>query len=192
MAMYTCHMAASDTERAIEILGIGQVTQTGKRQLEARPLKRSAKSRSADLTVRRGKNVYLFEWKKFAESRGEPKMWTELIRSGLPSASLSRTAEHLGVSLNELSKTLRLPARTLHRRVEKRQKLTSEETERNVRAARALARAQQLLGDENGRAWLLERSRGLGGDTPISLLDTSDGFVAVMDELGRLEYGVIS
>jgi len=42
--------------------------------------------------------------------------------------------------VNELSKTLRLPARTLHRRVEKGQKLTSEETERSVRTARALAR----------------------------------------------------
>jgi putative toxin-antitoxin system antitoxin component (TIGR02293 family) len=125
-------------------------------------------------------------------SRDEPRMWTGLIRSRLPSASLRKTAVRLGVSVNELSKTLRLPPRTLHRRIEKRQKLTSEETERNVRVARALAKAQQLLGDENGRAWLLAPCRGLGGDTPISLLDTSDGFVAVLDELGRLEYGVLS
>ena len=148
-------MARSDTERAIEILGVREIA-------------RAVKQRSPQV------------------------MWTELIRSRLPSTSLKRTAEHLGVSVNELSKTLRLPARTLHRRVEKRQKLTSEETERNVRAARALARAQQLLGDENGRIWLLEPCRGLGGETPISLLDTADGFVAVMDELGRLEYGVLS
>ena len=86
-----------------------------------------------------------------SQSSGETRMWTELIRSRLPSASLRKTADRLGVSVNELSKTLRLPPRTLHRRVEKRQKLTSEETERNVRVARALAKAQQLLGDENGR-----------------------------------------
>jgi putative toxin-antitoxin system antitoxin component (TIGR02293 family) len=168
-------MAISDVEKAIEILGINEVAQTVKKQ----PGERTPKRARAEL-------------KGFVESRGEPKMWTELIRSRLPSASLKRTAGRLGVSVNELSKTLRLPARTVHRRVEKRQKLTSEETERNIRAARALARAQQLLGDENGRVWLLEPCRGLGNETPISLLDTSDGFVAVMDELGRLEYGVIT
>jgi putative toxin-antitoxin system antitoxin component (TIGR02293 family) len=165
-------MARSDTERAIEILGASEVATAVKQ----RPHRKGAKSRAAGRTA----------------SQGDPTMWTELIRSRLPSTSLERTAEHLGVSVNELSKTLRLPARTLHRRVAKRQKLTCEETERNVRAARALARAQQLLGDQNGREWLLERCRGLGGETPISLLDTSDGFVAVMDELGRLEYGVVS
>jgi putative toxin-antitoxin system antitoxin component (TIGR02293 family) len=126
-----------------------------------------------------------------APSSSDTSLWTELIRSRLPSASLRKTADRLGLSVNELSKTLRLPPRTLHRRVEKRQKLTSEETERNVRVARVLAKAQQLLGDENGRAWLFAPSRGLGGDTPIGLLDTSDGFVAVLDELGRLEYGVL-
>src|SRR3954470_15336079 len=122
-------MARSDTERAIEILGVSEVAQVV-RQQGARRHRRGASA---------------VELKGLVEARGEPKMWTELIRSRLPSTSLKRTAEHLGVSVNELSKTLRLPARTLHRRVEKRQKLTSEETERNVRAARVLARAQQLL-----------------------------------------------
>src|SRR4051812_41163761 len=183
-------MAERETEKAIEILGVREVAETVKKQSGTRPRRRSVKSGSAGF--RRGQDVQAFEVKRFVEARGEPTMWTDLIRSRLPSASLKNTAEHLGVSVNELSKTLRLPARTLHRRVEKRAKLTSEETERSVRVARVLARAQQLLGDENGRAWLLERCRGLSGETPISLLDTSDGFVAVMDELGRLEYGVIS
>lgn len=178
-------MAETETEKAIKILGVEEVAQTVKKQLGAR-------LPGVDFMARRGKNVYLVELKGFVASRGEPMMWTALIRSRLPSASLRKTAERLGVSVNELSKTLRLPPRTLHRRVEMRQKLTSEETERNVRVARSLARAQQLLGDENGRMWLLEPCRGLGGETPISMLDTSDGFVAVMDELGRLEYGVIS
>jgi uncharacterized protein (DUF2384 family) len=55
-----------------------------------------------------------------------------------------------------------------------------------------LAKAQELLGDENGRGWVLSGNRGLGGEVPLSLLDTADGFTAVMDELGRLEYGVYS
>jgi putative toxin-antitoxin system antitoxin component (TIGR02293 family) len=118
--------------------------------------------------------------------------WTGLIRAGLPASAFERVADLLKLSANELSLRLRLPARTIHRRIANGERLTSEETERNVRVARALAKAQQLLGDERGRRWLLEPCRGVGGEPPITMLDTADGFAAVMDELGRLEHGVIS
>lgn len=118
--------------------------------------------------------------------------WVELIRSGLPSESLERTAGELKLSVNDLSRRLGLPPRTVHRRVQKGERLTPEESEKSVRVARALAKARQLLGEEDGRLWLLEPSRALGGEVPIALLDTADGFSAVMDELGRLEHGVVS
>jgi putative toxin-antitoxin system antitoxin component (TIGR02293 family) len=126
------------------------------------------------------------------EAPDDRSKWTQLIRSGIPSKALENTATRLQVSISELSRSLGLPARTMHRRLEKGELLSPEETERSVRAARALAKAQQVLGDENGRAWLLEACRGLTGEIPITLLDTADGFTAVIDELGRLEYGVIS
>jgi putative toxin-antitoxin system antitoxin component (TIGR02293 family) len=133
-----------------------------------------------------------FDATKSFEARDDRTRWTPLIRAGIPSEALESTARRLGVSLNELSQDLGLPARTMHRRVEKGERLSPEETERIVRVARALAKAQELLGEENGRAWLLDACRGLGGEIPITLLDTADGFTAVIDELGRLEYGVIS
>jgi putative toxin-antitoxin system antitoxin component (TIGR02293 family) len=118
--------------------------------------------------------------------------WAGIIRTGLPARSTQRLAGTLGVSVNELSEQLRLPGRTVHRRLEKGQPLTPEESERNVRAARVLAKAQELLGDDSGREWVLSPCRALGGEVPITLLDTADGFTAVMDELGRLEHGVLS
>lgn len=118
--------------------------------------------------------------------------WVALVRSGIPSESTESVAGSLGVSVTELSESLRLPSRTVHRRVKNHETLTPEESERNVRAARVLAKAQDLLGADNGRDWVLAPSRGLGGEIPIRLLDTADGFTAVMDELGRLEYGVVS
>ena len=162
-------MAKRDADRVIEILGAHEVAQAMK----------SARVPKADMIG-------------MIDARGEAAMWTVVIRSRLPSASLKRSAEHLQVSVNELSKTLRLPPRTTHRRLARREKLTSEETERSVRVARILAKAQDLLGEEQGRQWVLQPNRALGGDVPASLLDTADGFIAVMDELGRLEYGVIS
>jgi putative toxin-antitoxin system antitoxin component (TIGR02293 family) len=162
-------MANAVTDRAIEILGESEVAEAVK----------AARLRKADVT-------------RLIDARGEAAIWTLVIRFRLASASLKRSADQLHVSVNELSKALRLPPRTAHRRLARREKLTSEETERSVRVARVLAKAQDLLGDEQGRGWVLQPNRALGGDVPISLLDTADGFIAVMDELGRLEYGVIS
>ena len=168
----------SETTKALSILG-------GRKILpRVRKRRQSAKTPSRGGAAARDAAAYRLE-------PGEVQ-WVELIRTGLPSQSLEKTAEALELSVNDLSRRLRLPARTVYRRVQKRERLTQEESERSVRVARALARAQELLGDDHGRRWLLESSRALGGEVPLALLDTADGFTAVMDELGRLEHGVIS
>jgi len=197
-------MAESEADRAIKILGgaalLEQVAKAA-REKKGRPPRRPAKGRVAakkralapGLTPGpASRNVYTHQLEKLFEAPDERSKWIALIRSRLPSVSFEKAAESLGLSVNELSQNLRVATRTLHRRLANGEQLTPEETERSLRVARALAKAQQILGDENGRAWLLEPSRALGGDAPITLFDTADGFTAVMDELGRLEYGVIS
>ena len=183
-------MAVMET-RVLEILG-------GKSVLRAeRPKVAGARGKGRSQLARKPKakaGEPVAALRLGADVRVDPgeSSWTDIIRAGLPSVVLQNLAENLHVSLSELSRSLRLPERTLHRRLAQGQWLTSEETERNIRVARALAKAQQLLGEENGRGWLLEPCRGLGSEQPIKMLDTADGFSAVMDELGRLEYGVIS
>jgi putative toxin-antitoxin system antitoxin component (TIGR02293 family) len=178
------------TDKALSILGGKKVLAKGSRARasKAAPARRGAARPGAAVVA------------GLAKRAGSPPLgiepgevrWVEIIRSGLPSEALERTAGELKLSVNDLSLRLGLPPRTVHRRVQKGERLTPDETEKNVRAARALAKAQQVLGDDDGRLWLLEPSRALGGEVPITLLDTADGFTAVMDELGRLEYGVVS
>src|SRR6188474_2879917 len=114
-------MARSNTDKAIAILGLREVAETVKKpQAERRSkkittAKKAGSRRSTHKVIRGGKDVHALAVKAFVKSHGEPKMWTEVIRSGLPSASLKRTADLLGVSVNELSKILRLPARTVYR-----------------------------------------------------------------------------
>jgi putative toxin-antitoxin system antitoxin component (TIGR02293 family) len=169
---------ASEADKALSILGGRKVLPKLRRRREA------DRGRSKRGAARSDEPGYRLE-------PGEVS-WVDVIRTGLPSESLERTAEALELSVNDLSRRLRLPPRTVYRRVQKRERLTQEESERSVRVARSLARAQQILGDEEGRRWLLDASRALGGQVPLTLLDTADGFTAVMDELGRLEHGVIS
>ena len=47
--------------------------------------------------------------------------------------------------------------------------------------------------DENAaREWINRDNRSLGGESPLSLLDTEAGYELVLDTLGRIEYGVVA
>ncbi len=120
--------------------------------------------------------------------------WTTLGEQGIPAQALVELASALGLSsARELAAELGLAERTLQRRLAKRQPLSSEAAERSIRVARALVRARHVLEDEDaGARWLLTPSKALGGKRPLSLLGSGDGFTAVMDELGRIDYGVFS
>ena len=205
LARYSCHMADA-AAKALDILGGRPLLEARVKAALGKPAreKRRGVAKATEVALPRLKRRSVAEKQAAGSSvfvlgsgahpRLEPGelAWTGIIRSGLPAKSTEKLAGSLGVSVSELSASLRLPARTLHRRLEKGEQLTPEESERSVRAARVLAKAQQLLGDENGREWVLTACRGLAGEIPITLLDTADGFTAVMDELGRLEHGVIS
>ena len=71
--------------------------------------------------------------------------------------------------------------------------LTPSHSDTLIRIASALVQAPEVLG-ERGKAvhWLRSPNRALGGETPISLLDTSAGEHEVEDLLGRIEHGVYS
>jgi putative toxin-antitoxin system antitoxin component (TIGR02293 family) len=123
---------------------------------------------------------------------GEPFGLNARIRTGLPYSSLESLAKTLSMSREEISKTLSIPIRTLARR-KRESKLTPEESDRLYRAARVLANAVRLLGDEESAAgWLRSPHVALGMATPFSMLDTSLGADQVEEILGRIEYGMYS
>ncbi len=126
-----------------------------------------------------------------ASETRSPLDWADVIRSGLGTDVIDFVSAVTGISIHDLAANLRIPERTLRRRIQQRGVLTADETEKVVRLWRAQERARSLLGAA-GLDWLRRPCRGLRSETPLSLLDTADGFIAVMDELGRLEAGVVS
>ena len=89
----------------------------------------------------------------------------------------------------DLSTKLRLGKTTLYSKYKHRQRLTSEESEKALRVARAAAKAEHVLGD-SGRNWLLSPCRALKNELPIDVLDTALGLQDVLAVLTRLEFGV--
>jgi putative toxin-antitoxin system antitoxin component (TIGR02293 family) len=73
------------------------------------------------------------------------------------------------------------------------ERLTPEQSDVVIRTACILAKAMDILGDKEKAAhWIKTPNRALGGEIPITLLDTSAGAHEVEAVLDRIEFGVYS
>lgn len=115
------------------------------------------------------------------------------MRSGTPARIIPRLASTLGISQDKLFELLDLPKSTVKGRISTNGMLSSTEQDRVYRAEKVLARAIQVLEDEQAAlTWLNRENRSLGGEIPLALLDTEPGYELVLDTLGQIEYGVVS
>lgn len=115
-----------------------------------------------------------------------------VLRNGLPFSALEAFVKEMGIPAAVVTRVLGLAPRTLARRKEKRA-FSPEESDRLYRLAHVAFMAIQVLGShEKAKQWLERSNRALGGETPLSLLDTDIGARQVEAVLGRLEHGVFS
>jgi putative toxin-antitoxin system antitoxin component (TIGR02293 family) len=138
--------------------------------------------------------------RRIAETLGGPKILKAAtaealqarLREGLPYASLAAVAAGFSIALAELARVLHLPARTLARR-KKERRFRADESDRLFRLGRIAALAEETLGDR-GKAsrWLQTDNVALGGEAPLSFLDTDLGARQVEDILLRIAHGVVS
>lgn len=121
-----------------------------------------------------------------------PLDWVTIIRRGIPAAALDVLTRFTGLTQSELASAVGIPERTLARR-KREGKLSSEESSKLLRLARAVARSEEVFEDLDASIhWLKSANASLGGATPLSLLDTDIGAEGVMDTLGRIEQGVFA
>ena len=123
----------------------------------------------------------------------KPEELAQLIRRGLPVSSVGALALRLHLADAVVSRKLKIPSRTMSRRLSAESLLTPAESDRTVRMARIYAHAVLMIGDQaNAAAWLITANRALGGEVPLDQLDTDLGAKMVEDLLGRIAYGVYS
>lgn len=124
------------------------------------------------------------------KATSSPLAWVVAIRKGFPIAALDSLRQNIGATNSELTQALGTSVRSLAARRHKGV-LTPSESERLLRLAKVIVRAESVFDDvDNGLAWLREPNISLGGVAPISLLDTELGSELVTDVLGRIEYGI--
>ncbi|TVQ16085.1 MAG: DUF2384 domain-containing protein [Balneolaceae bacterium] len=112
------------------------------------------------------------------------------IAYGLPSAVLESIRDELELTLEELSTLVAIPVRTLARR-KKERVLAADESERAYRIGRLIDIATGVLGDlEEARTWVKEPNFALGGETPLSYMNTEPGARLVERQLFQIAHGI--
>lgn len=111
------------------------------------------------------------------------------VRHGFPVRTIEHVIESGRMTLAEIDELV-LPRKTLsHRR--KIGTLTTEQSDRLMRAARVIAEAEATFGSqEKAAAWLRRPTTALDGEKPLALLDTGEGAAQVEALLGRIAHGI--
>lgn len=107
--------------------------------------------------------------------------------NGVPAANIE-VLLHQGYSKRELDWII--PMRTLKRRIDGKQKLLTDETDRFIRALRIQALANSVLGSEDkAKAWLEKPRKVFGDKNAKELIKTEIGAQLVEDALNRIDSG---
>lgn len=116
----------------------------------------------------------------------------ELGERGLTKDAVLRLAKHLGFSMRQMAGILPVTERTLQR-YGRNHRLSRAVSEQVLQIAEVAARGEEVFGlRERFLAWMSSPSPALGNRTPVSLLGSRFGTEMVLDELGRMEHGVVS
>jgi putative toxin-antitoxin system antitoxin component (TIGR02293 family) len=129
----------------------------------------------------------------------EPLQQIEMIKGGISAIVVKQIAGDLSIDQNGVLRALNLKTATLNRRVAKDENLPADESERVIGLARLVGQVEAMVresGDPEGfnaaewlSRWLREPLPALGGQMPITLLDTMAGQALVSQALSRLQSG---
>jgi len=115
-----------------------------------------------------------------------------LSRQGITKTQLTKLRQFTGLDTDELAAYLHITSRTLQN-YRGAKLLKPNISERALSIARLYAKGFDVFGDrDNFISWMDTPNVVLGGPKPKALLDTVFGIQMLMDELIRIEHGVLA
>lgn len=131
--------------------------------------------------------------------RLDPLERVTIAKGGVPAVFVQGMAQDMGIPRDRLVTNLGMAPATVSRKVQQRQVLSPDQSERALGMARLVGQVQSMVaesGDSEGfdaAAWLASWLDGpleaLGGRKPAQLLDTSEGQAIVGNLLARMQSG---
>jgi len=116
----------------------------------------------------------------------------ELGNKGITKDALAHLADFFSFRISQMAALLPVTERTIQRYAAKKHfnRVVSEQI---LQIAEVAAKGTDVFEDKDKfLSWMNHPSKALGNRTPMSLLRSRFGAQAVLDELGRIEYGVVS
>ena len=116
----------------------------------------------------------------------------ELGSRGITKNAVSNLANYLSLSSKQVADLLPVTERTLQR-YSPRQHFNQAVSEQVIHIAEVLAKGTEIFKEKSKLLlWLNTPHKVFSGNTPFSLLGSRFGSELVLEELGRIEFGVYS
>ncbi len=126
----------------------------------------------------------------FVSSEAADTEKINVIRNGIAAGVVDGMVDYLDVPKRTIFNLLHAAESTTHRLIKEKGTLDSAATERVLRVADITRLAIATFGNrEAATRWLRTENRGLGGVTPLSLLDSEVGGTEVRRALSAVTYG---
>jgi len=116
----------------------------------------------------------------------------EVSKRGISKNALAHLAKYLSFTLSQMAELLPVSERTIQRCSSEDQfnRIVSEQI---LQIAEVAARGKEVFQDKDRfLSWMNHPNKVLADKTPASLLSSRFGIEMVLDELGRIEHGVLS
>lgn len=131
--------------------------------------------------------------------RSSPQARIQMIRRGVKASDAKQMISDLHFDQQALLGALNLKTATVNRKAARNEALSTEESERVLGIASLVGQLQTIV-EESGNPdgfdatrwlsrWLREPLPALGGEKPLSLLDTMEGQSLVADTLAKVQSG---
>ena len=110
-------------------------------------------------------------------------------RKGIQKSMLLSIARESGLTLKELSTYLRISTRSIQEK-DPSQLIAPGPSERALYIAKLFKLGIKIFGSQDKfHNWLNSVNSVMGGEKPVSYLDTFSGIQLILDELNAIEYG---
>jgi putative toxin-antitoxin system antitoxin component (TIGR02293 family) len=116
----------------------------------------------------------------------------KLSQKGVDKDALLRLAKYLDFSVSQMAELLPVTQRTIQR-YSRNHRFNQAVSEHILQITEVALRGSNVFGSRDRFVtWMKSNSPALGNRTPASLLSSRFGAELVLDELGRIEHGVVS
>lgn len=118
--------------------------------------------------------------------------YIELSRKGLTFRQLKDILNYTNLKIKDLPRIISISERQLSRYKDE-QLLRRDISDQMIQVAKLYHKGYEIFEQASHfQEWMNSEIQGLGFEKPLHLLDTSMGIQLLINELGRLEHGIVS